>query len=138
MAIIAELQNTLDLERGGAIAAELDGIYTYMLSRLLDAIVQQDAQPIDEVRRMLETLRDAWQQIAAQPPPPAPGRSAAMTSDDLARLIEQYRAGLDAELNLLRQLADVVRAPARGHRVSGDFAAFDDAADERDRSCGAW
>jgi hypothetical protein len=30
-----------------------------------------------------------------------------MTVDELARLIQQYRAGLDAEMNLLRQLAHV-------------------------------
>lgn len=76
MAIIAELQNTLDLERGGKIAADLDGIYTFMFSRLLDAVARQEAQPIAEVRRMLETLRDAWQQIAAQPAAPGMDRSA--------------------------------------------------------------
>lgn len=55
-----------------------------------------------------------------------------MTTDDLARLIEQYRAGLDAEMNILRQLAHVAE---RQHAVTGrgDFAAFNHAADERDR-----
>jgi hypothetical protein len=55
-----------------------------------------------------------------------------MTTDDLARLIAQYRAGLDAEMVLLRQLAHVAD---RQHAVTrdGDFAVFHDAADERDR-----
>jgi hypothetical protein len=55
-----------------------------------------------------------------------------MTTDDLARLIDQYRAGLDAEMKLLRQLAEVAD---HQHAVtrSGDFAAFAHAADERDR-----
>jgi hypothetical protein len=55
-----------------------------------------------------------------------------VTSDDLTRLIAQYRAGLDAEMVLLRQLAQVAE---RQHSVTqdGDLAVFHDAADERDR-----
>jgi len=67
MAIIAELQNTLDVAKGGRIAEELDGLYTYMLSRLLKAITEQDAKPIDEVRRLLTTLADAWREAARTP-----------------------------------------------------------------------
>ena len=54
-----------------------------------------------------------------------------MTPDDLARLIEQYRAGIVAELNLLRQLAEV---SARQHDVSrrGDFVTLHDATDARE------
>jgi flagellar protein FliS len=65
MEIVAELQNNLDLDRGGAVAADLDRLYTYMLSRLLTAISDQDAGPVDEVRRMLRTLADGWRQIAS-------------------------------------------------------------------------
>lgn len=64
--IIAELQGSLNLERGGQIAAELDGLYTYLVSRVIAAITSQDPKPIGEVRRILETLRDAWQQLNAQ------------------------------------------------------------------------
>ena len=67
MAIIAELQNTLDVTRGGRVAEELDDLYTYMLSRLLKAITDQDAKPIDEVRRLLATLADAWREAARTP-----------------------------------------------------------------------
>lgn len=67
MAIIAELQNTLDVARGGRIAEQLDGLYIYMLSRLLKAVSDQDAAPIDEVRRLLATLADAWREAARTP-----------------------------------------------------------------------
>ena len=66
MDIIAELQNTLDLERGGKIAEDLDNLYNWVTSRLLDAVVQQSARPIDDTVRVLEPLRDAWQTIANQ------------------------------------------------------------------------
>ena len=67
MAIVSELQNTLDLERGGAVAQELDRLYDWVTSRLLDATMKQDAKPIDEVIGVLETLREAWSTIARQP-----------------------------------------------------------------------
>jgi len=67
MAIVNELQSVLDLDRGGSIAEDLDRLYTWINSRLLDAVVKQDAAPIDEVRRVLETLRSAWHTIATTP-----------------------------------------------------------------------
>ena len=66
MAIVSELQNTLDMERGGALATRLDGLYTYVSGRLLDATVHQDARPIDDAVRVLTTLRGAWATIAQQ------------------------------------------------------------------------
>jgi flagellar protein FliS len=72
LAVISELQNTLDLERGGAVADELDNLYTYINSRLLDVTLKQDVAACDEVQKLLGPLRDAWSQIAAgQPQPPA-------------------------------------------------------------------
>ena len=67
MAIVNELQSVLDLDHGGTIAEELDRLYTWINSRLLDAVVKQDVKPIDEVRRVLETLRGAWHTIATTP-----------------------------------------------------------------------
>lgn len=63
LAIIAELQNTLDLEKGGAIAVELDRLYTYLTARLLDVTVQKNAAALDDVHKVLSTLRDGWAQI---------------------------------------------------------------------------
>ncbi|MFI5179758.1 MAG: flagellar export chaperone FliS, partial [Vicinamibacterales bacterium] len=74
-AIISELQSTLDLDKGGDIAERLDALYGYANFRLLDASAQNDVKPIDEVRRVIETLRDGWSTIAAaRPAPPLPGR----------------------------------------------------------------
>jgi len=68
LAILDELQGSLDLERGGQIASELDRLYAWMSGRLMDAAIAQDPAPIDEVRPVLEGLRDAWQTIASAPP----------------------------------------------------------------------
>jgi len=67
LAIVSELQNTLNMEAGGEIAAQLDRLYDYVNDRLLAAAMQNSVTPIDEARRVLETLRDGWATIASQP-----------------------------------------------------------------------
>jgi hypothetical protein len=54
-----------------------------------------------------------------------------VTTDELARLLEQYSAGIDAEVTLLLQLAAVAR---HQHEVTqtSDFVAFTNVADTRD------
>jgi flagellar secretion chaperone FliS len=68
LAIIGELQNTLDMEKGGAVAEQLDSLYTYISTRLLDVTLKQDIAACDEVHKLLNTLRDAWSQVSSQPP----------------------------------------------------------------------
>ena len=65
-AIIAECHSTLDLERGGAVAAELDRLYSYVSARLLDVTVKKDATAIDEIHKLLTPLRSAWAEATAQ------------------------------------------------------------------------
>jgi flagellar protein FliS len=65
MAIISELQSTLDVERGGEIAASLDRLYSFVLDRLLSASFKQDPAPLDEILNVLEPLREGWTTIAA-------------------------------------------------------------------------
>jgi flagellar protein FliS len=71
LAIISELQNTLDVERGGEVAQSLDELYRYVSSRLVDASFRRDTAPLDEVTRLLKPLRDAWSTIAQQQASPA-------------------------------------------------------------------
>jgi len=64
LAIVSELQSTLDMEKGGAIAESLDRLYVYVNGRLIDASFKQDVGPIDEAAKVLTALRDAWVEIA--------------------------------------------------------------------------
>ena len=64
-AIIDELRITLDRDKGGEIAANLDALYGFSRSHLIRAWTEQDADKIDEVSRLMGELRDAWAQIAA-------------------------------------------------------------------------
>lgn len=72
LAIVSELQNTLNMELGGEIAVELDRLYEYSNLRLLDAAIKNDVAPIDEVRRIFEVLRDGWATAARQTASGAP------------------------------------------------------------------
>jgi flagellar protein FliS len=70
-AILSQLQSTLDMEKGAAIARSLDGLYVYIGGRLLDASIKQDVEPIDEAAKLLTTLREAWTNIAGAEAAPA-------------------------------------------------------------------
>jgi flagellar protein FliS len=71
LAIVSELQSTLNLEDGGEVAARLDALYDFTNRSLLDAALKNDVAPLDEARKVFETLREAWattaQQAAAPP-----------------------------------------------------------------------
>jgi hypothetical protein len=54
-----------------------------------------------------------------------------VTRDEAARLLEQYRAGIDAELSLLRQLAEVAH-DQHAVTATSDFETFTRIADRRD------
>jgi hypothetical protein len=54
-----------------------------------------------------------------------------VTGDEVARLVDDYRAGIDAELALLRQLSDVARNQ-HDATAAADFQAFGRIADRRD------
>jgi flagellar protein FliS len=64
LAILSELQSTLNLSEGGDLAQSLDGLYSYMNTRLLDGSMKNDVAPFDETVKLVGTLRDAWAEIA--------------------------------------------------------------------------
>jgi flagellar protein FliS len=61
--IIGGLRNGLDLQQGGELAANLDSLYQYMVSRLLEANVKNDAAPLDEVAGLLRNVKSGWDAI---------------------------------------------------------------------------
>ena len=62
-AIIAELMNTLDFEKGGTIARDLDRLYDFMLFYLTEANLHRDAQRISKVIGLLDIIYGAYQEI---------------------------------------------------------------------------
>jgi flagellar protein FliS len=63
--IVTELMISLDHEFGGDIARNLEAIYQYCLSILTRANLQKRADGLDEVRRHLGGLREAFADAAA-------------------------------------------------------------------------
>ena len=72
LAIVSELQSTLDMDSGGDVAAQLDKLYGFVRDRLIDAQLQQDIKPLDEARRVLTTLREGWLAISHSSSPAQP------------------------------------------------------------------
>lgn len=77
IAIIAELQNTLNFEKGGELAIQLFDLYAYMLDQLTQANLRKDMECIRDVIRHLSTLLEGWRDAVRQiklesmAPPPA-------------------------------------------------------------------
>jgi flagellar protein FliS len=67
LAIISELQSSLNLRSGGEIAKSLDRLYDYMKMRIFEANVHQSAKQLIEIESLLENLRSAWRGITERP-----------------------------------------------------------------------
>ncbi len=64
--VIMELSVSLDMEKGGEVATNLQRIYTFMIDHLSHANAEKTLQPVREVQQLLTTLRSAWQQVLEQ------------------------------------------------------------------------
>ena len=62
-AIIAELMNTLDFEKGGEIARDLDRLYDFMLFYLTEANLHRDPKRVGKVISLIDTIYSAYKQI---------------------------------------------------------------------------
>lgn len=68
MQIVAELQSTLDLDRGGEIAQNLAQLYAFTQDRLIEANVEQKVAPLEEAYAVISILQQGWKEIAHYPP----------------------------------------------------------------------
>lgn len=68
LAILGELQSTLDMERGGEISVNLNALYTYFCEQVVTASVQLDPEPLENVQTLLTGIRGAWHEISTRPP----------------------------------------------------------------------
>jgi flagellar protein FliS len=62
--IVGELLNALDHEAGGEIAGNLQRLYTFVLDAMMSANIDQDAELLAQVRTILTTLYEAWDDIS--------------------------------------------------------------------------
>jgi flagellar secretion chaperone FliS len=65
-AIIAELMNTLDYEKGGQIAKDLYRLYDFMMFYLTEANLYRDPVRIEKVIELINTIYSAYKEIIEQ------------------------------------------------------------------------
>ena len=65
--IIAELNNSLDMEAGLELANDLRALYNFLYRHLNEANIERDPVKIDDCIRILSDLRSAWEEVAANP-----------------------------------------------------------------------
>jgi flagellar protein FliS len=68
-AILTELLQSLDHDRGGELSRRLAQLYGYMQRRLLEANFRQTDEPLAEVLGLLSTMGEAWDGIREPPQP---------------------------------------------------------------------
>jgi flagellar secretion chaperone FliS len=65
ISIIGGLRDSLDHDKGGTIAGNLDGLYDYMSNRLMESNLKNDVSILDEVHDLLTEIKLAWDAIAS-------------------------------------------------------------------------
>ena len=70
------LQQSLNRDVGGELAARLDSLYSYICRRLLEANLQGSEELLIEVDRLLATLEEAWTGIGPEVARMAPQQAA--------------------------------------------------------------
>ena len=58
--IISELLATLKPEKAGEMGANLRQLYIYMFNRLVQANLAKDKEGVEEVIKLMSTLREGW------------------------------------------------------------------------------
>ncbi len=64
--IINELMNSLDHNIGGNIARDLERLYNFMTEQLIQANLENSADKLTAVQKLLETLHEGWKGAVEQ------------------------------------------------------------------------
>jgi len=60
LGIVTELTSTLDHEKGGKIAEDLERLYAYVIDELMKANINNDQKSLENATGILSSLRDTW------------------------------------------------------------------------------
>ncbi len=80
--ILFELQATLNFEVGGEVAKNLDALYAFMISEVIEANMRKDAQRLRQLQRIVRPLKEGWQGI-----PDAHAHTTSLTGDHKQNII---------------------------------------------------
>jgi flagellar secretion chaperone FliS len=69
LAIVAQLEGTLNFARGGEVAQTLKALYVYSRTQLQKANIENSAEILRALIDKLSSVREAWYEADRQPPP---------------------------------------------------------------------
>jgi flagellar protein FliS len=61
--ILAELQGTLDFDKGGAVAQQLEKFYVVTRSQVLEASIKNSKPILEELVKHMTGIKEAWQLV---------------------------------------------------------------------------
>ena len=61
--LIGELQDSLDMEKGGEISINLYNLYGYMISQVSQANIKNSGEPLTEVISLISEIKSGWDGI---------------------------------------------------------------------------
>ncbi|WP_205343105.1 flagellar export chaperone FliS [Denitrificimonas caeni] len=64
IAIVGGLRQGLNVEQGGELAENLDRLYGYMTTRLMEANLKNDPVILEEVSELLREVKNGWDAIS--------------------------------------------------------------------------
>ncbi|WP_144395162.1 flagellar export chaperone FliS [Pleionea sediminis] len=63
ISIIGGLQASLDIEKGGEVAQNLNDLYEFSVQHLVDANIENSEEKLDNVLKVLTNISDGWKGI---------------------------------------------------------------------------
>ena len=61
--IIVHLKGSLDFEKGGDVAGNLDNLYDYMIRTLMQANRENDIAKLNEISHLVMTIAEGWSEM---------------------------------------------------------------------------
>lgn len=98
MLVLGQLQGTLDFEKGGVVAENLDRFYNFIRAKLLEGQIKASSEILEQQITFVSSIRDAWRQVrieqaaAASPAAPEAMSIVAGASPDEASSAAQWSA----------------------------------------------
>lgn len=63
IALVGELQDSLDMEQGGEISSNLFDLYDYIVRCLVQANLENNIEKLDEVKTLITEIKEGWDAI---------------------------------------------------------------------------
>lgn len=66
MLVLQQLQGTLDMEKGGVVATNLDRFYNFIRAKLLEGQIKVSSEIFRQQAIFVMSIRDAWEQVRTE------------------------------------------------------------------------